>query len=285
MRAGWALIALLSLPAAAAPPAPAPAPAARAATDEAARLLAETDHAIRMGRYEQARILLAQAQVAGASASASETRAGDLAFARRDWDSAYGLYRGLIARGAGDAAMAARAARAALELGRLDEAASWLDRALADEAVARDWRHWNLRGVIADRRGEGARAEAAYARGAALAPEQAMLLNNWAFSNMLRGRWAEAAALGRRAAALAPDRPLYAANRDFASWAAGAALPERRADEPAAAFAARLNDAGVAAALGGDAARARAAFTRALGISSTHYERAATNLERLDPAR
>ncbi|MCJ8191036.1 hypothetical protein [Sphingomicrobium aestuariivivum] len=266
--------------------APAPALAlAQPVGGEAERLLAETDHAIAAGRHEQARILLERALVAGAPAAASEARRGDLAFALGDWDSAYGFYRGLVAKGEGDAAMAARAARAALELGRLAEAGQWLDAALADAGVAGDWRQWNLRGVIADRQGDYAAADRAYATGVARGPDQPMLLNNWGFSLMLRGQWRAALERLDRAAALAPGVARYVANRDFAGWAAGRGLPERRAGESAADFARRLNDAGVAAAMGGDAARARAAFTRALGASSTHYERAAHNLERLDTAR
>ncbi|WP_265587333.1 tetratricopeptide repeat protein [Sphingomicrobium arenosum] len=252
------------------------------APSEAERLLAEADHALAMQRYEQARILLDQAQGAGASLAASERRRGDLAHGLGDWTAAYGYYRGLMARGEGDAPMAARAARTALELGRLDEAAAWMDRALAQTVVAGDWRAQNIRGVIADRMGDYARAELAYAAAYGIAGDQPMLLNNWGFSKLLQGRWAEAHALGVKAAALAPDKPLYAANRDFAGWAMGQGLPQRAPGEQAEAFARRLNDAGVAAAIAGRGAEARAAFTRALTASSTHYARAAHNLERLD---
>jgi hypothetical protein len=47
------------------------------------------------------------------------------------------------------------------------------------------------------------------------------------------------------------------------------------------AFAARLNDAGVVAAAGGQAKRAEAAFAQALEVRSHWYARAADNLAAL----
>lgn len=250
---------------------------------EAARLIGETDHALAQDRFDQARILLDQAAAAGATPDQSEPRRAALAYATGDWTSAYGLYRGLIARGLVDPEMQARAGHVALELGRLDEAATWLDAALAAPGPAREARWFDLRGVVADKQGDRARADAAYARGAGLAPGDARLLNNWGASMLLRGRWAEAEALLARAVAADASHAKARANLDFARAAMADRIPDQRTGESRGDYARRLNDAGVAAALAGDRARARAAFTAALAASSTHYERAAKNLERLGP--
>jgi len=55
-------------------------------------------------------------------------------------------------------------------------------------------------------------------------------------------------------------------------------LPRRKPGEADSDWAARLNDAGVAAEALGDRKRAIAAFTQALEASGSWYERAANNL-------
>jgi hypothetical protein len=55
-------------------------------------------------------------------------------------------------------------------------------------------------------------------------------------------------------------------------------LPARRASESSEDYAARLNDAGVAALSRGDSRRARAAFAQAIEASGRWYARANTNL-------
>jgi len=70
-----------------------------------------------------------------------------------------------------------------------------------------------------------------------------------------------------------------ARNLELARSAIDASLPARRSGESDADWAARLNDAGLAAAILGDKARATAAFTQAVDASGTWYARAANNLE------
>ena len=55
-------------------------------------------------------------------------------------------------------------------------------------------------------------------------------------------------------------------------------LPQRRPGESDQDWAARLNDAGVAAELRGDRARAAAAFSQAIETKDSWYIRAANNL-------
>ena len=83
------------------------------------------------------------------------------------------------------------------------------------------------------------------------------------------------------AARLAGSIPVVAiggVGLDNARSAIDADLPARRSDETDADWAARLNDAGMAAELRGDRARAVAAFARAIEARGSWYERAANNL-------
>ena len=62
-------------------------------------------------------------------------------------------------------------------------------------------------------------------------------------------------------------------------------LPRRRAGESDSDWAARLNDAGVLAAAGGQRQRAIAAFAQAIEVRSRWYARAAENLAELGGAK
>ena len=89
----------------------------------------------------------------------------------------------------------------------------------------------------------------------------------------------ELLALFQRAVALNPNSERAANNLELAKAALAADLPIRLPGESEASWAARLNDAGVAAMIFGDNSRAAAAFTQALNIRGTWYPRAANNLE------
>ena len=94
-----------------------------------------------------------------------------------------------------------------------------------------------------------------------------------------RGDWKNAVGSFERAAELDPRSTRIANNLELARAAMAAELPERKANEPDHAWAARLNDAGMAAQMMGDRQRAVAAFTQALEASGTWYSRAANNLQ------
>jgi hypothetical protein len=68
-------------------------------------------------------------------------------------------------------------------------------------------------------------------------------------------------------------------NLELAQAGLSADLPRRRTGESNPDWAARLNDAGVAARLRGDEERAIAAFTQAMYANEQWYARAANNLE------
>lgn len=98
---------------------------------------------------------------------------------------------------------------------------------------------------------------------------------------LLRGDWAAAVPLFQKAVALDKDSERIANNLELAKAALAADLPRRRSGEANGDWAARLNDAGVAAELLGDKQRAVAAFTQALDASPVWYDRASNNLKAL----
>lgn len=259
--------------------APVPAPAEQASQIS----LAEAGRAIAAGRLDQAKAMLAVAVGAGAKGEPIDRLLADLAFARGENDRALNLYEALLANHPDEVLLLQRAGIAALRLGRVADATALLDRATRQPDAG--WRAWNARGVAADRQERWDEADAAYARAAALDPKRAEVPNNQGWSLMLRGSWADAVAAFERAAALDPSLPRLANNVELARAAVAAELPRRHPGESDEAFAARLNDAGVAAAVAGQAKRAEAAFSQAIELRSRWYALAADNLATLVPPK
>lgn len=252
--------------AAASPPAAAPPPA-----------LSEIGHALAAGRIEQARLMIGRAVAGGASGPQVERLLADLAFAAGKNADALPRYLQLSAAEPKDSLLAERAAITALRLNNV--AVAELLAVRATSAPAATWRAWNARGVLADLKQDWPAADEAYARAAALAPGEGEVLNNRGWSNLLRGDWSAALDLFEQAAARDPDSARIANNLELARAALATELPKRHPDEDDRAWAARLNDAGIAAKLLGDRQRAIAAFTQALEASGSWYERAANNLQ------
>ena len=109
--------------------------------------------------------------------------------------------------------------------------------------------------------------------------ETAEVTNNQGWSELLRGDWTKAAERFEKAATRDPKSSRIANNLELARAALASDLPKRRPGEDDRAWAARLNDAGVAALLLGDKQRAVAAFAQALEASGSWYDRAANNLK------
>jgi Flp pilus assembly protein TadD len=107
------------------------------------------------------------------------------------------------------------------------------------------------------------------------------VINNQGWSMLLRGDWASAIPLFEQAVLLDGKSRRIADNLELARAALSADLPKRRADEDGHDWAARLNDAGVAAEMLGQKKRAVAAFTQALDASPIWYDRASNNLKAL----
>jgi hypothetical protein len=103
-----------------------------------------------------------------------------------------------------------------------------------------------------------------------LAPDRAEVLNNQAGPDAARAMGG-CSALLERAAAIDPKSHRIADNLELAKAALSEDLPRRQSGESDADWAARLNDAGVLAAAGGDRKRAVAAFAQALEASNSWF--------------
>lgn len=241
--------------------------------------LTEVGRAIGAGRLDQAKSMLGTAIAAGAKGEPVDRLLADLAMARGEFSQALAIYRQLLAHHPDEALLLERAGISSLRVGQLTEATSLLDRATRQPDAS--WRAWNGRGVAADRQGRWDEADAAYAKAFGLEPSRAEIANNQGWSFMLRGRWQDAAAAFERAAKIDPRLPRLANNLELARAAVAAELPQRMVGESDESFSARLNDAGVVAAAGGETKRAEAAFAQALEVRSRWYARAADNLAAL----
>ena len=249
----------------------------------AAAPLDEAAHALAVGRTEQARTMIAKAVAEGASGEPVDRLLADLAYRTSDWPRAAAAYRLLLLRNPNDVGLAEKGGIAALRTREVEQAIALLDR--AGRLKGATWRAWNARGVAADIQGDWTSADQAYAKALELAADEPLILNNLGWSRLLRGDWAGAIEPLEQAAQRLPKNARIAANLDLARSAISEGLPERRAGESGADWAARLNDAGVAAARQGDKARAVAAFAQAVEASERWFVRAANNLEAVEKQR
>jgi Flp pilus assembly protein TadD len=240
-------------------------------------LLADTAHAIDAGRLEQARIMIASAVAHGLSGVPVDKLVADLAYASGKYDEALSQYQSFVTHGFGDPQICEKGAIAALKIGRVTDAQSLAECATA--GTSSTWRAWNVRGVIADLNRDWPKADQSYAGALERAPDSAEVINNQGWSLVLRGDWSSALPYFQRAAALDPNSKRIVDNLELVQAGLSGALPSRRDGETGSDWAARLNDAGVAAELRGDSQRAVAAFTQALYASDRWYPRAANNLE------
>lgn len=239
--------------------------------------ISDTAHAIEAGRLDQARIMIAKLVTSGAKGPQIERLLADADFASGKFAEARARYQQLLIATPTDTYLCERAGIAALKLADISGAGRWVDCATA--APNASWRAWNARGVVADMQGDWAAADDAFDRAAALAPDQADIVNNRGWSQLMRGNWKQAEQLFAQAAAANPASPRVTNNLELARAALASELPQRLAGESDRDWAARLNDVGVASEILGDRKKAVAAFTQALEASGSWYERAANNLK------
>jgi Flp pilus assembly protein TadD len=250
--------------------------AALLAAEPAGVGLGDAVQALQTGRLDQARIMLDAAVKAGAQGEEVDRLFADLAFRSGDYAAALERYEKLAALHPQESLTLERAGIAAVHVGDLRRASAALKA--ATQLPGASWRAWSARGAAADLRRDWEDADLAYGHAAELAPNRAEVLNNRGWSLMLRGQWAEALPLLEGAAALNPKARRVADNLELARAALAEDLPRRRPGESDSDWAARLNDAGVMAAAGGDRKRAIAAFAQALEASASWFDRAANNL-------
>jgi len=249
-----------------------------------ANRLEEASRALEAGRLDQARLMIGQAVASGQSGVQIDTLTADLAFAAGKDAEALAGYEHLMASGVSSGIMFERAGIAAIRRGDLPKALQFINKAVEDPRAS--WRAWNARGVIADQQRDWAAADDAYAHAISLSPQRGEIANNMGWSQLLRGNWNDAAAYFERAAATMGGASSRVANNlELARAALANELPKRRRDESDSEWAARLNDAGVAASIMGDQKRAVAAFAQALEASGSWYARAANNLQGMTAAR
>ena len=240
-------------------------------------------YALTAGRVDQAQKMIENAVAAGAQGEPVNRLLADLAFAKHDDAQALIIYRTLLPTHRNDSLMTESAGIAALRTSNVREALTLLREATALPGAG--WRAWNGLGAAADQQDEWAEADTAYARALVLAPDRAEVANNRGWSLVLRGRWQEAQAELARGVALDPSLQRLANNLQLARDAIAASLPERRAGENDVAWAARLNDVGVAAAAQGDRARAIAAFAQSIAARPAWNSRTAANLAAVEASR
>jgi len=239
--------------------------------------LQEARKAAASGRIDQARLMISNAIASGARSADADRAIADLAFDAGNYGQALGVYTKLLALAPNDPTILERAGIAALKTGDVRRADNLIWRATSSAAAS--WRAWNARAAISDVKGDWAGADAAYDKAEQLAPGRFEIVNNRGWSRLVRGDWQGAVAFLERAVALDPKSQRASNNLELARSALSSDLPRRAAGESDSDWAARLNDAGMAAQVLGDRKRAIAAFTQALEASNIWYERAANNLE------
>jgi Flp pilus assembly protein TadD len=242
-------------------------------------LIAGAEHAIWANRLDQATVMISRAVGAGAAGPELDRVLADLAYVSGRYDEAFARYQSQLKSSAADERLLEHAGIAALKLGDVKNAFSLLSRATSARGAS--WRAWNALGVVADLRSDWVTADACYDKASQLAPDEVEPVNNRGWSHLLRGNWREALSLFEKAVVVDPKSVRAANNLELARSALAAELPNRRPGETESSWAARLNDAGVAAAILGDKPRATAAFSQALDVSGTWYVRAANNLAAL----
>ena len=254
-----------------------PAPVAVQPAVPASITIGQAAHAIQVGRLDQARLMIARLMRQGVKGPPIEQLLADLDFANGNNEEALARYRQLLSAAPNNVSINENAGIAALKVGDIALAGPLIERATALPGAS--WRAWNARGVLADLNRDWKGADAAYAHAVQIAPTEAVVVNNEGWSRLQRGDWSGAAELFERAAALDPKSERIANNLELARAALAGDLPGRRPGESDRDWAARLNDAGVAAEVMGNTKRAVAAFTQALEASGRWYARAANNLE------
>ncbi|MBA4010524.1 MAG: hypothetical protein C0481_01535 [Phenylobacterium sp.] len=248
----------------------------KASPQVSAAAVAEIQRAMDEQRLIDAGRMLDSAQVAGVRDPRLEVLGGDLNLRRGRLNAAYASYRAAEA----DPEILARALQGqgiTLSLqGRSDEAIATLQRAV--EADPGAWRAWNALGREYDNRTQWTQAEAAYAQAMSASGGDALVLNNRGYSRLLQHRRDEAvadfvAALGKRPSlteARTNLRLALAMRGDYDRALAGGAPGDQ---------AALLNNAGFAAGMRGDYAKAEALLGQALELKSEYYGRASENLK------
>lgn len=198
-----------------------------------------------------------------------------LLLAHRQDAQALKLFEAALAQQPQDCRLQAGAGIAALRLGRDKDAELRLRESTA--ACPDNAETWGALAVVEDKGGRWDLSAAAYARAIALSKDDPALLNNAGVSLMSQRRYAEAIRLFRQALLIDPANAHARNNLDIARVASGE-RPDFESEEDSGRRADRLNNAGYAALLAGDAAAATSYFDEAIKVNPFRFDVAEINL-------
>ena len=250
--------------------------AAAPASAVSAAKISEVQRAIDEQRLLDAGRLLDEQMLAGVKDPQLAILGGDLNLARKRYDAALANYK-LAESSPVTHARALQGQGLALSLlGRSSEAVATLERAVAADAKA--WRAWNALGAEYDARSRWADADSAYQHAFVASDGAALVLNNRGYSRLLQRRRDEAVSDFVAALQKKPDlaeartnlRLALAMGGDYERAIAGASSGDQ---------AALLNNAGFAAGMRGDYAKAEELLGRAVTARGEYYARASENLK------
>ncbi|MGA0604097.1 tetratricopeptide repeat protein [Caulobacter sp. KR2-114] len=247
--------------------------AASAAVDKA---VAQIQKALDEQRLMDAARGLDQASLAGLKDPRLSLLAGDLSLARGQPDLALDQYK-QAEKDAGARGHALQGEGIVLSsTGHSEEALQVLQKAVTEDPTA--WRAWNALGAEYDERRDWTDAETAYDHALSNSDGAAIVMNNRGYSRLLQNRLDEAVADFVEALRKKPDLAaarnnirLAMAMRGQYDRALAGGAPEDKA--------ALLNNAGFAAILRGDYAKAQDLLDQAMKARGEYYARASANLD------
>jgi Flp pilus assembly protein TadD len=251
-------------------------PSSAAQQTLSAGAVAEIRRAIDEQRLVDAGRMIDQAMLDGRKDPRLALLGGDLNLARQRYSVALTSFRIAEANAETHAAALQGQGLALALMGRSNDAFEALQRAVAADPQA--WRAWNALGAEYDTRGRWKEAEDAYAHAAQASGNAPQVLNNRGYSRLLQGRRDEAVADMVAALQKKPDmveartnlRLALAMGGDYDRATSGGGADER---------AMLLNNAGFAAGMRGDYAKAEDLLNEALQVKSEYYARASENLK------
>jgi Flp pilus assembly protein TadD len=240
------------------------------------KAVAEIQRAFDDQRYIDAAKLLDQALLTWGNDPKLTYWKGELCLVHGSYEEAFANFKSIEA----DRKMAGLAHEgegiALAQLGRGDEAIIALKAAVASNPAA--WHAWNVLGSELDQRHDWKGADAAYDNAISASGGAAIVLNNRGFSRMSQGRLDEA--IGDFVAALQKKPDLASARNNLRLAMAMKGEYDRAvAGAGASEQAAVLNNAGFAAMIRGDYAKAKDLLNQAMKARGAYYSLAAQNLE------
>jgi Flp pilus assembly protein TadD len=238
--------------------------------------IAEVKRAIDEQRLLDAGRLLDEQTIAGVKDPRLALLGGDLNLARKRYAAALSNYKLAEAAPSTQARSLQGQGLALSLLSRSTEAVAVLERAVA--ADPKSWRAWNALGAEYDARSRWTDADAAYQHAFAASDGAAQVLNNRGYSRLLQRRRDEAVSDFVAALQKKPDLAEARTNLRLA-LAMGGDYERAIAGVTSSDQAALLNNAGFAAGMRGDYAKAEELLGRAVTARGEYYARASENLK------